>query len=473
MHLRIACWIFGLVVAGSGAESLTAAQRPNVLFIAIDDLRNDLGALGVVHARTPHLDQLARSSRLFARHYVQVPTCGASRCALLRGRYPNTEAHLDNKAIKDTQAEWAPRSLPAWWRRHGYRTYAVGKITHYPGGLTGADWNEAPEELPGAWNRAWIPDSPWKTAEAMMHGYANGKPRERGLTPPWEGVDGPAETYPDAWVASEAVAHLDGLAKSTEPWFFAVGFFKPHLPFAAPRAWHEQHANSRIPAPEVAVDARARPGWHNSNELRNGYHLAGRDPVEDPVFADELRRAYAGAISYVDAQVGRVMEKFNELGLAENTVVVLWSDHGFMLGEQGVWGKHTLYEEALRSPLMMRVPGMKEPGGVSSAVVQTVDIYPTLLELCDLPAPAKLDGRSLTKQLDDPAAESDRVALGFWRSGRTIRADRWRLTVYPEKGNEVTLFDLSRDPHGLQNIAAVHPEVVQHLQSRMASLLAE
>ncbi len=259
--------ILGLILWATCLGCLSAADRPNVLFIAIDDLRNDLGVLGVEHAQTPHLDRLARSSRLFTHHYVQVPTCGASRCALLRGQYPDVKAQVSNNAIKETHAEWGDRSLPAWWRQHGYRTYSLGKITHYPGGLTGGDWNAPPEELPGAWDRSWIPDSPWKTSLAMMHGYANGKPRERGVTPPWEAVDESDHAYPDAWVADNAIAQLQTLSKSEEPWFFAVGFFKPHLPFAAPRKWLDMHDPADFPAPTIEANAQARPGWHDSGEL--------------------------------------------------------------------------------------------------------------------------------------------------------------------------------------------------------------
>ena len=190
------------------ALSAAESARPNVLFIAIDDLRDDLGAYGVAHARTPNLDRFANSARFFTRHYVQVPTCGASRCALIRGAYPTEAAHLNNNAILSTHTAWEGRSLPAWFRTRGYRTLSLGKITHYPGNLTGRQWAEGPEELPNAWDRSWIPESPWKTAEAMMHGYANGRPRTPGKTLPWESFDGPDTTYPDAWVAADAVRTL-------------------------------------------------------------------------------------------------------------------------------------------------------------------------------------------------------------------------------------------------------------------------
>jgi iduronate 2-sulfatase len=472
---RIAALGLALVALGmtDGLRAAAPGVRPNVLFLAIDDLRNELGSLGVTHARTPHLDSLAAAGRLFTHHYVQVPTCGASRCSLLSGRYPSQPVHVSNNAIRATHPEWGSRSLPAWFRQHGYRTLAVGKIGHYPGGLTGRGWAEGPEELPGAWDRIWIPDSPWQTAEAMMHGYANGKPRTPGQTPPFEAGDGPDELYPDAWVARDAVATLRELAPSRQPWFFAVGFFKPHLPFAAPRRWFDLHAESEVPSPAVTARPPEPSGWHASGELKRNYRAPdGRDPDTDPEYAALLRRAYSAATSYMDAQLGRVLAALRELRLEENTIVVAWSDHGFLLGEHAIWGKHCLYDIALRSPLIVRHPGLPRPGEESHALVETVDIFPTLLDLCGLPRPEGLDGRSLSPQLADPRAGSGKPAHGFWTAGqRTIRTDQWRLIVHPSKaGGEsggLELFDLRADPNEARNVAAETPRVVQELLAQL------
>jgi iduronate 2-sulfatase len=462
------CFV-SLVVCHS---SFVATARPNVLFIAIDDLRNDLGVLGTAHARTPQLDAFAKTARVFSHHYVQVPTCGASRCALWRGRYPTLPAHVGNNGIRDTSAEWAPRSLPAHFRQHGYRTLALGKLTHYPGGLTGKDWAAGPEELPGVWDRAWIPDGPWKTPLAIMHGYANGAARQPGKSPPWEAHDGPDEAYPDAWVAAEAIQTLKQLATQDRPWFFGVGFFKPHLPFAAPKKWHDLHAAG---VPDLKPEAAAKPlwpsGWHGSGEFRGNYGHAGRDPGSDAEYARLLRRAYAASVSYVDAQVGRVLTALREAGLEDNTIVVVWSDHGFLLGEHAIWGKHALYEHALRSPLMIRHPGLSQPGKTSDAIVETVDLFPTLADLCGLPSLAGLDGRSLRPQLNHPAAPAVKPAHGFWTGGqRTVRTERWRLIVQPGKDtadSRIELFDYQTDPDETRNHAAAHPDVVRDLLVRL------
>jgi iduronate 2-sulfatase len=449
-----------------------AGPRPNVLFIAIDDLRNDLGALGVAHAKTPQLDSFAKTARVFSHHYVQVPTCGASRCALWRGRYPTVPAHVGNNGIRDTQAEWASQSLPAVFRQQGYRTLALGKIGHYPGGFTGRDWAVGPEELPGAWDRAWIPDGPWKTPLAIMHGYANGAARQPGISPAWEAHAGPDEAYPDAWVAAEAIQTLKQLAAQKQPWFFGVGFFKPHLPFAAPKKWHDLHSTD---IPDLKPEAAAKPswpsGWHGSGEFRGNYGHAGRDPVTDPEYARRLRRAYAASISYVDAQVGRVLTALRDAGLEDNTIVVVWSDHGFLLGEHAIWGKHALYEHALRSPLMIRHPGLAQPGKTSAAIVETVDLFPTLAELCGLPVPSGLDGRSLRPQLNDPTAPTAKPAHSFWIEGqRTVRTDRWRLIVQPGKAGaapRVELFDYQTDPDETRNHVDEEPVIVRELLARL------
>lgn len=196
----LSCAAFVVMLVSGNADQ----QRPNVLFIAIDDLRNELGALGAAHAKTPQLDSFAATARVFSHHYVQVPTCGASRCALMRGKYPSSPAHVGNNATKQTHGDWASQSLPALFRTHGYQTLSLGKITHYPGNLTGRQWAEGSEELPGVWDRAWIPNSPWNSPEAIMHGYANGVARVPGRSPATEAAGGPddearnhAEAHPE------------------------------------------------------------------------------------------------------------------------------------------------------------------------------------------------------------------------------------------------------------------------------------
>lgn len=460
---RYCVFSFALIAVFSSAET-HAAERPNVLFIAIDDLRNDLGVFGVDWAKTPHLDAFAATARPFSRHYVQVPTCGASRLALLRGKRATKPVHLSNSGIRDTASEWADQSLPGIFRSAGYHTLALGKITHHPGGLTGKRWDQLPEELPGVWDRQWIPSGPWKDPVAIMHGYANGLPRDWGKSRPIEAFDGTDDAYPDAWVAKDAVDTIQQLNDTDKPWFFAVGFFKPHLPFAAPKQYFDAFPDG-VPdlEPEVAIKRDGPSSWHSSVEFRKNYGHAGRDPENDPDYARELRVAYAASTSYVDAQVGRVLAALDQADLSKNTIVVIWSDHGFLLGEHAIWGKHCLYEQSLRSPLIIRKPGMSAAGVVSDSIVETVDVLPTLADLAGIAMPDALDGKSLVPQLEHPGTRATKPAIAHWISDqRTVRTERWRLII-GKGGDPIELFDYESDPGETQNLADKHPEQVREL----------
>ena len=251
---------------------------------------------------------------------------------------------------------------------------------------------------------------------------------------------------------------------------FAVGFFKPHLPFAAPRRWFDKVDPDAIPVPaHDSGPSPESPGWHASGEMMRNYGHGGRDPREDPAYAAELRHAYAAATAYVDEQIGRVLDRLDALGLAQSTIVVIWSDHGFCLGEHGIWGKHALYEEALRAPLLIRHPGMPRPGEINHAVVESVDIFPTLTELAGLPSPDGIDGHSLVPQLKDPGRPSAKPALGWMRRGKaTARTPDWRWIRHRSAGetDRHELFDYREDPDGIRHDPASLdevPEEIRHL----------
>lgn len=473
---HVAVLRYGIVVLliVVGASRCTMARQPNVLLIAIDDLRVPWNCEVLPDAETPALDALAARGRSFSHHYVHVPTCGASRCALLRGRHPDQPAHLNNDAIRRTHSDWAGESLPAVLKSQGYRTYALGKITHYPGGLTGGNWDRDPEELPGVWDRCWIPETPWVSAKSMMHGYANGVARAPGVSPPAESFDGPDAAYPDAWVADEAIRHLADPANDDGPWFFAVGFFKPHLPFAAPKRWFDRYEGAAFPEPSAAAKPAGVSSWHNSGEFRGNYGHSGNDPAANLQYAVSIRRSYAAALSYMDAQLGRFIAAVDATGAADNTIIIVWSDHGFLLGEHAIWGKHCLYEEALRSPLIVIAPVVRDPGTSCHAIVETVDVFPTIADLCGVDVTAQLSGRSLMPFLIDPEHPSLKPALSF-RSPqqRTVRTDRWRLILHTQKSGQpagAELFDYVRDPLETMNLADQHPEIVQELAQQIPAI---
>lgn len=472
---RMFAWLIpGLVLSLVPAAGMAGDERPNVLFLAIDDLRCFQDCEVLPDLRLPTLESLAAAGRPFTRHYVHVPTCGASRCALLRGRRPTTAAHLSNNAIRTTHADWADNSLPGTFRRHGYRTLALGKITHYPGGRTGTNWDSGPEELPGVWDRCWIPESPWGPAQHMMHGYANGKPRNRGVSPPIQFPDTPDSAFPDAWVADEAVRQLEQLRDESQPWFFAVGFFKPHLPFAAPKSWFDACEDQSFPAPRASAKPDGVSSWHRSGEFRGNYGHSGRDPENDADYARLMRHAYAAAATYMDAQLERVVAALQSTGQADDTIIFVWSDHGFLLGEHAIWGKHCLYEEALRSPLIVIAPAVTQPGVPADAIVETVDVFPTIAELCDVEMPADADGSSLLPLLRDPHATGQGSAVSFKSpQQRTIRTDRWRLILHTDRSGNRTgaeLFDFASDPFETTNVADQHAAIVEELAAGLPKL---
>lgn len=449
--------------------TLPLGARPNVLFFAVDDLRPELASFGASHIQSPAMDAIAASGRAFHRHYVQAPTCGASRYALLTGRYARTPARRENGAIFNYAANHAKEtpSLPELFRKNGYRTVSLGKISHNPGGLGGPRWNDPKQpELPDAWDLHEMPTPPWPDPVAAMHGYANGKARGPN-TPGIEHVDGDDKTYTDGWIAEAAIRELNDLAKREQPFFLAVGLMKPHLPFACPQSYRDHYTDVKLPAIPHPNKPEGPSTWHVSGEFLR-YNHGGRHPRTDAAYADEVRRAYAACVTYTDTQIAKIMARLDELELTDSTIILLWGDHGYHLGEHDVWGKHTLFEESLRAPLVIRTPGMTAAGTASQAVVETVDIYPTLGALCNVPLPEKLDGRPLIGLLDNPKSEG-RAAISYAPGKETLRSESHRLIRHRGKGAEADyeLYDHRADPGETQNIAAKNPDLVRELAAEL------
>ena len=466
--MRIAALLAVLMVPVLGATG-----RPNVLFIAVDDLRPWLGCYDeAFKGIAPNIDRLAGEGRVFRRHYVQVPTCGASRCGLMFGRYPERlPGDAGNEAIARTAAKQPHPSLPALFRSGGYRTLSIGKITHYPGGRGGKGWKDGPEELPGAWDVCTMPTGPWQSPEAAMHGYANGVPRTGDKKSPLsEFVEGDDKIYPDGWIAEEAVARLKDESASGKPFFLAAGFIKPHLPFVAPKRYAEEAKSFPLPEPAGREKPSFPSTWHPSSEFRR-YRFNEGDPFESKDAAAAYRRDYLACIRYMDGQIGKLLSALDASPAGKNTVVVLWGDHGWLHGEHGVWGKHCLFEEALHSPLIVRAPSQEHPGVASDEIVETVDVYPTLAGLAGLPLPASLDGKSLVPLLEDPAAKSDGVAISAWQDKQSIRNDRYRLMVSTKDSGYLELYDHRTDPGEVVNIAPQRPDEVGTLRAKLATHL--
>ncbi len=451
-------------------EPATTRKHKNVLLICIDDLRPELNCYGANYIQSPNMDELAGESIRFTRHYVQAPTCGASRYALLTGRYggPGNEALFQRaKAIQSGQA--IPPSLPCWFRRHGYTTVAVGKVSHHPGGLGGPDWNDPQQlEMPDSWDRQSLPAGSWLHPRGWMHGLANGQIRiDASAMEVFQASDGDDSIYPDGISLTEALREIDVLADSDTPFFLACGILRPHLPFGAPQSYLTPYRDVQLPPIPHPQKPEGQTTWHSSGEF-NRYQRWGRDPNLDSQFADQVRKHYAACVSYADAQVGKLIAQLKKRKLWDNTVIILWGDHGWHLGEHAVWGKHTLFEESLRSPLIIRDPDRVPVYPVSNRIVQTVDLFPTLCELTKLPVPDFVMGRSLVPELSEPnRVDTESYAVSYMPNAKSIRANRFRLIVH--RNNHIELYD-HEDQGETKNVATQHPEVVRQLQAQLEQM---
>lgn len=448
---------------------LSAAEpKPlNVLFIAVDDLRPEANASGSKVIKTPNLDRIAARGTTFDRAYCQQAVCSPSRSSLMTGRRPDATRVWDLETHFRTALPDAV-TVAQYFKNHGYHSQGMGKIFH--GG-----YDDAP---------SWT--VPWQTPKAPQ--YANPENQQlqannvdkkgRGRGPAYESGDVADDTYTDGKTARLAAATLAELKQKGKPFFLAVGMAKPHLPFVAPKKYWDLYDPKEIYVPAYQKLPAGAPAFvgHTNGELAS-YAGMPKDGVVDKATARTLRHGYYAATSYMDAQVGVVLDALEKEGLAENTVIVLWGDHGWQLGEHGLWHKHTNFELAARAPLLISVPGQKAAGRRSASLAEFIDIYPTLAEACGLPKPKDVEGVSLRPVLDDPAAKVRPVAIsqyprndaGKSLMGYSIRDDRWRLTLWRDrKDNSVhatELYDEANDPHETVNVAgkAEHAEVIARL----------
>ncbi|MEM6318194.1 MAG: sulfatase [Bacteroidota bacterium] len=476
--LLAGCW----QCSSKQSQQITSTP-PNFLFIAIDDLRPQLGCYGEQFMHTPNLDQLANEGRLFKNHYVQVPTCGASRFSLLLGQYPQYKKHLSNQVFRDdlAQIEQAGRvPLPKLLKQNGYYTSALGKISHYVDGKLYAynGQGDGTPEMPDSWNYEWGPIGKWGTAWNAFFGYADGSNRndKKKQVPPTEFVAENDGDLPDGLIAQKAISELERLQKLEQPFFLAVGFLKPHLPFVAPKKYWELYENVNLPLspiPEMPLDIPAE-AIQKSGELFGNYQIqpekGGRGIRLSDEYALHLRRSYFAAVSYTDAQVGKLMQTLRQTGLDKNTVIVLWGDHGWHLGDHTVWGKHTLFEQSLRSAFIIKTPQMLQAGQPTDAIVESIDIYPTLLELSRTHSENDLMGKSLTPLLENPEANLNKPAIGFWHNGVTIRTADYRLTKFKvDETIQTVLYDHQKDENETENVAATtgYSSIVKELERQL------
>jgi uncharacterized sulfatase len=431
-----------------------------VLFITADDLNNSLGCYGHPIVKTPNLDRLASRSLRFDRAYCQYPLCNPSRTSFLTGLRPDTTGVQDN-AIQFRTNHPNLVTLPQLFKNNGYATVRVGKLFHYgvPNqiGTSGLD-------DPPSWDRVTNPRGRDRDDEPSIFSLEPGK---FGGTMSWLAAEGEDAEQTDGKVAAEAIAELARL--KDRPFFLAVGFYRPHTPYVAPKKYFDLYPINQIPL------SPSRRGWREGipRPARQGMHPNG--DLDDSLQRQAIQ-AYLAAISFMDAQVGRVLDALDGLGLADRTVIVFFSDHGYQMGEHGLWQKMTLFEETARVPLLIAVPGMKARGESTRRLAELVDLYPTLADLCELTPPAGLGGRSLRPLLNsEDAAVKDAAFTQLRRGpaneamvGYSVRTERYRYTEWNggQAGRE--LYDHDTDPYELENLAELpsHSQIVaEHKQT--------
>ena len=451
------CYPSFLILALFSCTMFVQGDRPNVLFIAVDDLRPELSSYGQSQIISPHIDRLAASGTRFERAYCMVPTCGASRASLFSGRRPTPDRFVRFTAKIDEDSP-NTTTLHSQFKNNGYETYSLGKILHFPDDQS-EGWTESP----------WRPNRDDPNIHAEIKGWNNPSNLEelieqsRNKRLPFASFDVDDNDLGDGKTASEAVRRIHALAQKDSPFFLAVGFFKPHLPFNAPKKYWDLYDNVPIDLPENYFVPQGAPdeAIHNFGELRNYAAVPKTGPVSNEM-ARTLIRGYYACVSYTDAQVGRLLDALDATGLSENTIVVLWGDHGWNLGEHTLWCKHCTFETSMRAPLIIRTPGQIQSGKGNStqALAEFIDIYPTLCDLAGIESPDHLDGESLVPLMRDSSYKGKGFAIGRFRNGDTIRTDRWRYTEYTAsqdagEGSVVSrmLYDHSKDPDENRNLA--------------------
>lgn len=461
MRHALLCLVLAFSVAPFGAAA-AEPNPPNVLFIAVDDLKPLTGAYGVDTVSTPALDRLADLSTVFTAAYTQYPVCGPSRASLLTGLRPESNGVLDLKTrLRDVHPDIV--TLPQFFKNHGYETAAVGKV------FDPRNVDSRKVDDPASWSipyRQSLPDADRK----LDVNYAV------------RAIDAPDERFIDGAINARAIGLLRSMAAADKPFFLAVGYKKPHLPFAAPARFFDQYDRESFelePWQEAPKDSDPHYILMGNNELRNyvpgdgGEYPKGRLTAEQQ---RELLHGYHAAVSFIDHLISELLGVLDAAGVADNTIVVLWGDHGWHLGDHGMWGKHTTMEQANRVPLMIRVPGLE--GGRAATLVELLDLYPTLVDLAGLSAPPSLQGKTLVPVLEDASTDLGDVAISQYRRhgayGYSLRTPRYRYTEWVMPGGEVVyrdLYDLENDPGETQNLATA-PEN-KPLMDSMARLLRD
>jgi arylsulfatase A-like enzyme len=459
-----------LTVTALAATVIHAAEKPNVLFIAVDDLRPELGCYGVNEIKTPNMDALAASGLTFNRAYCQLAVCNPSRVSLLTGLRPDSSRVWDLVTrFRETVPDVV--TLPQQFKAHGYHTVSYGKIYHNPW-PDNVSWSE-PHRWPEK-SSLWSDEAKRRHTAYKEKMRAEGRPEKaigRIRPPATEIVDVPDDQHIDGAIAQQVLAAMRRLARQDQPFFLAAGFIRPHLPFVAPRKYWELYDADEIPPASNPFLPRQSPAFamNTMYELRDYIDFDGTPTPKQDSLTDaqqrRLKHGYYASVSFVDSLVGNLLAELESLGLADNTIVVLWGDHGWKLGEHNSWCKQTNYEIDARVPLIIRTPGATANGHTTNALVEFVDIYPTLCDLAGLPLPEHLEGKSMKPLLSKPDQTWKQAAFSQFRRqdgtvplmGYAMRTDRYRYIEWQDRRTReivaTELYDHENDSFENTNIA--------------------
>jgi len=459
-------------------------SRYNILMIFVDDLRPELGCYGNPIIRTPNIDKLASTGYIFDNHYVQSAICGPSRSSLLTGKVcQQWDPWSDFRKINHEPD--APIALPHLFKINGYKTICIGKITHEPGGVM--DENQRIAQIPFSWDTTYTAVGKWETPWRAFFAYSNGDAHNTAMkigmeTPrlPYEAGEVDDEGYPDGLNTLEAIKQLRKLKEEGAPFLLSLGFFKPHLPFNAPKRYWDLYQRDEIPMAEnnfIPKNLNNIYSINQSPEVTTHYPWPDGPGNVLPESAKLLKHGYYACVSYIDTLVGKVLDELEQLNLSENTIVVLWSDHGWHLGEHTMFGKMSNFEIATRSPLIIRIPDILTEGKRLSHLTESIDIYPTLAELCNLEYPDNLDGESIVDILKNPAIKGQNLARSFYYRnqalGKTIRTERYRIVRWASETDStlaLELYDHRLDPNENLNIAAEQKATIDSLLKQLKTV---
>ncbi|MDA1067304.1 MAG: sulfatase [Verrucomicrobia bacterium] len=471
------------LVFGSSVTNGAQTDKPNVLLILVDDLKPALGSYGDPVAISPNIDRLAAQGMRFEMAYCNQSVCMASRYNLMLGsRSSSTGFYSFGTQFRDVYPDAV--TLPQHFINNGYVAHSMGKVFHIGHGNTNDDASWSVPHHPDKVIDYVLPESNHRelTREEGLFTNAgrnaSGEARPRGAA--WEAADVLDEAYADGRVAATAIDRLRWLKENEEkPFFMAVGFVRPHLPFSAPKLYWDMYDRNKLPMPEFVDAPKDAPDFAVK---RRGEIMAFKPiPTSEP-FHDDLTRqlihGYYASVTYMDAQVGKLLDGLIEQGFAENTIVVLWGDHGWHLGDHGSWTKHSNYEQANRIPIIISAPGVTKPGSVTHQLTETVDLYPTIASLAGLPAPntsQPIDGLDMTPVLKNGQTRIRDYAYHSYPKasiiGRAIRNERYRIVEWLNTStSEIVyeLYDYQADPLEKQNVASSNPKALDFMKALLA-----